>query len=641
MLQTIRDRAQGWIAWAIVLLISIPFVLWGIESYLGGGGEPVVANVNGIDILARDLDKRVQQARFELRERMGASYEPSELDDKKLRADTLDDMIRESLLLDATRRLGLRVSDQEVQVRILSEPAFQRDGRFDKESYKRILEMQGLSPAMFEAQLRQQMAGGQLIQAVAASEFATRSELGDYQRLAEQKRELSYAMFTVADFQTDAPIDDAAVSSYYDANAAKFQIPEQVKLDYIVLDAAGLAPKVVLSDADLQQFYDSNKARFGQLERRQMRHLLLTLPKDATQAASDVVLNQIKELREKILAGESFDELAKKHSKDPGSAAKGGSLGIVEKGVMVPAFEQAAFALAKGQVSEPVRTEFGYHLIEVTDILPAEVKLFDTVREEIRAELSKQRADSQYYDVGERLATLVYESPDSLEPAAQALGLSVQHSGWVSRSGGGEGLFAQPKVIAAAFSDEVLAEGHNSDMIEPERDQLQAVVLRVVDHRDAATKPLAEVRDDIVAQLKKEKAKSNVAAAVEAALKQLRQGADWSKVLEKAKPTELEIVNRSDSKVPAAILDIAFTLPIPKRDKASLGSATLDTGDGAIVRVTKVQDGEVKPMEPGKPAPEAMMISQFLGRQLYTDMVADMQSRAEIERKALATEIEP
>ncbi len=639
MLQTIRDRAQGWIAWAIVALISIPFALWGIQSYLGVGGEPIAAKVNGVEIPARDLDRRVQQAGIELRERLGAAYDPALFEAAQLRSEVLDDMIREVLLLDVTRRLGLRVSDQEIQIQILAEPAFQRDGRFDRESYERLLQLQGLTPVMFEAQLRQQMTGTQLIRAVAASEFATREELAQYQRLAEQKRELAYARFPVADFKTDAPPDEAAITAYYEANPARFQTPEQVKLAYLVLDASALASKAEIPDEELRQSYDADQTRFSQPERRQVRHLLLTVPENADDAAASQVLADITAIRERLVAGESFEELAKTQSKDPGSAAKGGDLGIIDKGVMVPAFEQAAFALPVGEISEPVRTRFGYHLIEVKEIIPAQIKPFEEVREQLRAELAKQRSDAQFYELGERLSTIIYESPDSLEPAAEELGLTIQQSDWISREGG-EGILSQPKVTAAAFSDEVMTQGSNSDLIEPERDQLQAIVLRVIDHRAASVRPLAEVRDEIQAELSEQSARTAAVAAAESVAAKLRDGADWSVVLESIKPEEPGLVDRYAATVPAPVRDTAFRLPSPVDGGASIGTAVLENGDAVVVRLTKVQDGEIKPADSGQIAPEASMLSQLMGRQLYTEMLRDMEGRAKIERQSIRAEVD-
>ncbi|EGV18306.1 SurA N-terminal domain-containing protein [Thiocapsa marina] len=636
MLQAIRERAQGWLAWVIVALISIPFALWGIQSYLGVGGEPVVATVNGVEITDRDLSRRAQQARLELRERLGAAYDPALFEEGRLRAEVLDDMIRQTLLLDVSNRIGMRVSDEEVRMQILAESAFQRDGRFDREAYERLLSMQGLSPAQFEEQLRQQLIGNQLLRAVVGSELITSRELDDYRRLVGQTRELSYAVMPVADFRSDAPIGEEEIQAFYDANAARFQSPETVKLDYLVLDVAELAKGAEIGDDELRRVYEEDRSRFGQPEQRSVRHLLLTVPPDADEAAAQAVESRLQAIRDRILAGEAFEEVARSESQDPGSASEGGSLGTIEQGLMDPVFDTVAFGLPAGELSEPVRTRFGYHLIEVTEIVPAAVKSFDEVKDELRAEVSRQRAESLFYDLGERLANVAYESPDSLEPAADELGLALQQSDWLGREGG-EGVFAYPRVMGAAFSDEVLGGRNNSDLIEPERDVLRAVVLRVADHRVAAVKPLEEVRDEIVEALRSERAREAALQAAESAAERLRQGTSWSEAIPSAVLETPGAVGRDLQSVPAPIRGLAFTLAAPGDGVPSVGTAVLEDGDVAVVGVTQIKDGEVTPPEGPSSASEAEMLVQLLGRHVYDAMLADMEMRAKVERNPLKT----
>ncbi len=634
MLQQIHDRAQGWFAWAIIILISVPFALWGIQSYLGGGSELIAAEVNGREITQRDLDQQVQNARIQLRENLGAAYDPTKFDDKELRRQVLDDMIRDTLVTGVSAGMGLRVSDQELRARILVEPAFQNAGRFDNAQYEQVLKYQGLSPAMFEAQLRQRIVGAQLTRALAGSELVTKAEREQFQRLAGQQRELAWLRVPAARFSTDEPIDEQAVTAYYDANAARFQVPEQVKLDFLVLDLGTLAAKSEVADDELRRAYDGNQARFGQPERRTVRHILLTVPPDADADAVAGVFAEIQAVRKRIEGGEPFDAVAKAVSKDPGSAAEGGSLGEIEKGIMDPAFEEAAFSLAAGALSEPVRSRFGYHLIQVETIKPAAVKPFEEVREQLRAELARQKAEALFYDQSERLANLVFENPDTLEPAARELGLEIQHSDWVARAGG-PGPLGAPKVTAAAFSEEVLTERRNSELIEPEKDSLQAVVVRVVDHREAAAKPLADVRDEILSALRQERAQKAAAAAAAAAAAKLRSGADWAAVAGEDKVEGPAMVGRNDPKVPAPVRTAAFSLPPPAAGGAGVGTAALPDGDSAVLRVTKVEDGKVEAPAKGAADP-ASMLGARLGRETYQAVVKDMEERAKIERKPTA-----
>ncbi len=644
MLQTIRDRAHGWIAWAIVILISIPFALWGIQSYLGVGAEPIVAQVNGIEIPQRDLDRQVQTARIQLRERLGAAYDPDRFDDKRLREEVLDEMIRETLLTDVARRLGMRVSDDELRARILVEPAFQRDGRFDKATYERVLELQGMSSDMLASRLRQQIVASQMRRAVAGSELVTQAERDSYQRLAGQKRDVSWLRVPSARFEGAEPIGDDAIKAYYDSNAARFQVPEQVKLDYLVLDSVALASKTEIPEDELRRVYESDQARFGQPERRKVRHILLTLPPGADATADQGVLKETEAVRKRLAGGEPFDKVAKEVSQDPGSKDQGGALGEIEKGMMDPAFEQAAFSLAAGELSQPVKSRFGYHLIQVESVVPALVKPLEAVREELRGEIARQRAESAFYDMGERLANLVYESSDSLEPASRELGLEVRHSDWIARQGG-EGILGNPKVTAAAFSEEVLAQRRNSDLIEPEPDAQRAVVVRVGDHREAWARPLDEVRDEIVAELRKERGRKGAAEAAAAGAEKLESGADWKAVAGEDKVEEAGLVDRKDPKLPPTVRQAAFTLPLPGQGKASVGTVSLEDGDSAIVRVTRVEDG--KPAGGEKTATgtdpmaaqEASMLGQLMGRQVFDALLRDMERRAKIDREPLAAPI--
>lgn len=635
MLQTIRDRAQGWIAWLIVILISIPFALWGIQSYLGGGGDVVVAKVNGVEIKEQDFQRRVQQARIQLRERLGASYDAAQIDDQRLRNEVLDDMIRETLLMDVSDRLGFRVSDQELRAQIQSEPAFQRDGHFDKTAYEQTLSLQGLLPAIFEAQMRQHLVGTQMVRGVVGSEFVTTAEQDAFERLSRQKREVAWLRIPAAQFINDEPIGQDEIQAYYTANAARFQTPEQVRLEYLSLDVNALASGVTVTDDDLHRLYESDQSRFGAPEHRKVRHILLPVPADADDAKAKAVLEEIQAVRQRIVAGESFEAVAKEVSKDPGSASEGGSLGEIEKGMMDPAFDQVAFTLAAGELSEPVRSRFGYHLIEVDEIIPARVKSFDEVKGSLRDELAHQKAESLFYDLGERLANVVYENPDSLRPAAEELGLTIEQSDWIDRTGG-KGLLANPKVTAAAFSEEVLNEGRNSELIEPEKDVLQALVVRVVDHREASTRPLDEVRDEIAATLRQERARKAAEQAAQAGAEKLRAGQSWTEVGGEGKPEEPGLVERNDPKLPVPVRGVAFTLAVPAEGQASVGTAAFDNGDAAIVRVTQVEPGEVTKTDAGAADQERSMLGQLMGRETSEAVLEDMELRAKIERKPLA-----
>jgi peptidyl-prolyl cis-trans isomerase D len=631
MLQTIRERAQGWFAWVIVILISIPFALWGIQSYLGVGAEPVVATVNGSEITERQLDDNYRRFRVQLRGRLGAAYRPELFDEKTMRAQVLEQMVRDNLLMQASRDLGLRASDQELRGAILTNPAFQSNGSFDNATYERMLQLQGMSPVVYEESLRQRIVDTQLSRAIVATEILSDNELEEAIRLDRQQRRLSYVRVPKSGFLSDEPVSDAKVSAYYDSNSSQFQTPERIRVQYLVLDVESIATGETPSEEKLHELYEAEKDRFTQPERRRVRHILLTLDPAADKAAEDAAKASILKIRERIESGEDFATLAKELSQDPGSAGQGGDLGFIEKGLMDPAFDQAVFSLPEGEVSEAVRSQFGYHLIEVTEIEPAVTKPFEEVKDELVSDLKKRGNEGLYFEQAERLANLSFESPDSLEPAAEALGLKLQTSDWIDRSGG-EGILGNPKVIAAAFSDEVLEEGNNSDLIEPERDQLQAVVLRVLEHEEANEKPLDDVRDEIVTILREKRAADAAAAKAAELVDALRTGEDLTAAAGNYQVEDLGLVTRDKAEVPAEIRDFAFKLARPAQGGASYGSLSLADGDAATVVLSEVVDGSLEGMDEVARDQARESLAQEIGRTYYDDLLADLESRADIER---------
>jgi peptidyl-prolyl cis-trans isomerase D len=631
MLQAIRERAQGWIAWLIVFLISIPFALWGIQSYTGIGDEPVAAVVNGADITQRDLDQRFQNTRMELRERLGGAYRPELFDDRQLRAEVLGDMIREHLVIETSRALGLRASDQEVRLAVLSDPAFQARGRFDKDIYETRLRQSGMVPAQYEDRIRQRLLGSQLHRALVATELVTAREIDEATRLTRQRRDFSYVTLPAQRFVSDDPVSDADIAAYYEANRTRFETPEQVKVEYLVLDAEHLSGGGAPRDDTLREVYTAHPERFGQPERRRARHILVTVPAGADAAVEAQAKAAIGAARERIAKGEDFAAVAKDVSQDPGTKARGGDLGEFGLGVMDPAFEQATFSLAQGQISEPVRSRFGYHLIEVTGVASASTKPFDAVRAELIAEVTKQEAAARFFDQSERLATLVYETQDSLVQAAEQLGLSVQISDWVPRSGGA-GLFANPKVLNAAFSDDLIKQGVNSELIEPDKDRMQVVVLRVLEHRDAAARPLEEVRGEVVTTLRQQRARQAAVASAEAMSKRVGEGLGLGDVASDYAVERPGSVARDDHRVPQRVRDLAFTLPRPAERAASAGAGELEDG-AVLVVVSRVEDGS---QDPAAESAQAMAMAESIGSQGYRHLVEDLESRAKIERKPLA-----
>ncbi|MCB1798406.1 MAG: SurA N-terminal domain-containing protein, partial [Gammaproteobacteria bacterium] len=483
MLQAIREKAQGWIAWTIVILISVPFALWGIQEYLGVGGEPEVAVVNGEKITQRMLDQRVRDFRENLRFSLGDNYSAELFDDARLKPQVLNAMVEERLLTDSASDWNLRTGDAQARGFIVTVPAFQRDGRFDQQAYEAAVRNRGMSRVNFEQGVRQDLALSQLRSGIRETVFVTETDLSARVRLGAEQRTVRYARLPASSFIDQAVPSEEQLRRYYESNQDRYRTPERVQVNYLLLDASALGSLVDVNDEALQQYFRDHRAEFVAREERAMRHILITVAPGAGDDEVAKAQGKADDLLAQLRGGADFASLAQANSDDPGSAKSGGDLGWVERGLMVPAFEDAAFTLAKGDFSDPVRTEFGFHIIQVTDVRGGSDAAFADMRDKVEAAYRKFEAENLYFDYAERLAQSAYENSASLTPAAEALGLTVRTTDWVTRSGQLPAPLDAPKVMNAVFSDDVLTEGHNSELIEvgPQR----AVVLRVAEHEAA------------------------------------------------------------------------------------------------------------------------------------------------------------
>lgn len=643
MLQEIRERAQGWVAWAIVILITIPFAFWGIDSYFGGGAERVVASVNGIEITERAFNQNVNRTRIQLRDQLGEAYDPALFGDQRLRQEVLDRMVRETLLLEDSRAMGLRASDDAVRAAILSEPAFQQDGVYSKEQYERVLQLQGLTPAAYEESVRQQLLLTQLPRAIRETVLITDGLARQSASLLRQERALAYAEVPSSAFLDAAETPDAAaIQAYYDEHAADaFAVPAQVQLSYLLLDAEDLeAPEDQVDEATLREQYELRLDRFTEPEQRKVRHILVTLPADADSAQAETARERVQAIRQRITAGEPFGAVAAEASQDPASAERGGELGWVGRGALDPAFEQAVFDLEPEVLSEVVRSRFGYHLVEVLEVRGGTPQPFEDVADELRAELSSGSSEAAFFEQAEQLATLTYESPDSLIPAAEALGLEVQTTDWLDESGG-EGLFAMPRVMQAAFSEEVLELGHNSELLEPDPDRLQALVLRVAEYQKASVQPLEAVRDEIIATLQAEQATAAAMAEAKAIAERVESGAALEAAAEGLEVVAAGQVDRTATEVPADVLDLAFSLPRPAAGgPAQVSTTETEDGDAIVVVVSRVVDGAPDALDDAELATEARVLGRISASADVEQVLASMMARAKIEREPIGAEDE-
>jgi peptidyl-prolyl cis-trans isomerase D len=472
--------------------------------------------------------------------------------------------------------------------------------------------------------VRQSLVLQQLESGVTNSAFSTKAELDGYQRLLQQKRTLSYAVIKADKYLDRVSPDDAAIQAYYDSHQSSYRLPERVKLDYLMLDVSSLAEGVKVTDSDLASYFEQHKDEFVAPEERHLRHILIPIKGDEAAA-----LAKAKALRAQLSAGADFADLAKADSADPGSAPKGGDLGWVSKGMMVEAFEKAAFALADGAISEPVKSPFGYHLIQVQAIRGGGEASLDQVRDQVSAAYRKAEAERAFYERSERLAELAYENPDNLTVAAESLGLTVLHSDWLARSGG-KGDLASPKVTTAAFSDDVLQQGNNSELLElgPEK----FMVLRVAKHQESRLRGLDEVREQVTNAVRQELAADQARQAGEQAIERLKGGDDLadlaiSRRWDFKSPGS---VSRSQKDVPPAVRKLAFRLPRPEAENPVVGGTRLSTGDYALVALSKVKDGDSATLDAATRQVLGGRIAAMNGRLQLNAMVQALRAQADV-----------
>ncbi|MBX3609888.1 MAG: SurA N-terminal domain-containing protein [Hydrogenophaga sp.] len=585
MFESIRDRKKYLMGFLLILIIP-SFVLFGIQGYTSffGRGE-AVATVDGKDILREEWDQAHRQEVQRLRDAM-PGIDAAMLDSDAVRYESLQRLVRQRVLATAATQLNLYTSDARLARELQQNPSIaalrKSDGSLDVEGYRQLLARQGMSPEMFEASLRNDLSQRQVLQAVQGTGFASTAMARPVLDAFFQQRELRVKTFAAGDFASQVKPSDADIEAFYNDNKASFQAPEQSDVEYIVLDAAALAKGISFTDAELRSYYDQNAAQLSGAEERRASHILLTLAKDATPEQKAEVRKKAEALLAQVKADPSkFAELAKANSQDPGSAANGGDLDFFGRGAMVPAFEQAVFSMKKGDISDIVETDFGLHIIELTDIKAPPVKPFAELKPQIEAQLKQQQAQRQYAESADTFSNLVYEQADSLKPAADRLKLQIQTAKDVLRTPvpGQTGVLANPRLLEALFSADAIDNKRNTTAIETGSNQL--VSARVVAHRPARTLTLDEVRDQVRAQLV---AKRSAELARETAEKQLaawKGGADAA-----AMGAAVTVSRESAQSLDPRVLEAALSAD-PNALPAWLGVSLGEQGH-AVVEVTKV-----------------------------------------------------
>ncbi|EKE83810.1 SurA N-terminal domain-containing protein [Idiomarina xiamenensis] len=586
MLDRIRENSQhSFAVKAILVLIIFTFALAGISSYIGGSAEVNVASVNGEDISKVEYDRAFDNERSRMQQQLGDFYDTLAADDgymQQMRRGVLEQLIEQKLAQQFAKDNGMRVSIEQVKKAIRDIPAFREAGQFSNDMYLLSLRQMGYTPERFAQAMQNDMVRSQLMQGVVTSSFMLPNELATFQRLQGQTRSGEYVTLAIEPFMQQVELDEQAVNDYYQANQAQFETPERVKVAYVEISREQLAQTVDVDESAARQFYDDNQDRYSTPEQRRVSHILIEFGDDEAAAKA-----KIDDIKQQLENGADFANLAQQNSDDTFSAEAGGDLEWLERGTMGETFEDAAFALQNvGDVSDVVKTEFGYHLIKLTDLREGTVEPFADVREELVSQMREQAVDKAYFEQQQTLAEVSFEAPDSLQPAAEALDLTVRQSDWFTRNNAPTPL-SDAQLLSQIFSGQAVDEKLNSEVVDLGE---RSLVFRVTEHEPVAVKPLQEVKASIEQQLRAEQAQ-------QLAMQEAQRIADaW---LNGEAPSQelksIDSVTRQQGQLPANLRNALFSMAQPSDAQPSIDTVAMNNGNVAVIKLTQVQDGNVDP----------------------------------------------
>ena len=630
MLQLMRDKAKSWVTFVIVGIIAFMMAITGLETLGPNPNNPDVASVNGEEITRAELAQSVDQQRRALIQQMGEQLDPAMLDDKVLNQTVLDRLVERQLLLQDAQNSKMEVGKEALDQIIVSLPQFQQDGVFNQDRFQMMVRSYGMSPLQFRDSLKQNALLMQLNAGVADTEFVTLQEMQRLNALQNQTRDLNWALLPVAEVRDRIQPSDKAIQSYYDEHQDRFMSPEQVVVQYIELTKADLAKQIEVSEDDVKAEYE---ARIEQLKDQASAKAKVSaiLIESGSKRSGDEAMARAKEAIAKIRKGAAFADIAKTYSDDPVTSGKGGDLGTVEPGFLGDAFDEAVASLPVNQVSEPIQTKYGLQVIKVTSREAVKLPSLEALREEIEKSLKQNEVDDLYLQQTRQLADTSFEAADLVQPAEQ-FGLTIKTSEAFGREGGA-GVASDARIANAAFSDDVLNLGANSELIEltPE----SSVVLRVKTHMKSELMPLADVKSRIVSQLKIEQAEQQLQEKAQGLIKRLESGADKAVIAKDAglEWHEANKAGRAQAAIPAQLLRKAFAMPHPGDKGVAYDTAVLPNGDLALIGLSAIYPGEQKEGDEQRLQALAQFLSSGNGQTAFNEYLRGLKDNAKIKIK--------
>lgn len=652
MLQKLRDKTSGWIATAVLGLLIIPFAFVGVNEYMTGGGDNAVAKVQAPpswwssapawwpvsmlwqheEVTQEEFRAGFEQARQQQRQALGENFDPRTFETQENKLLVLDQLIDQRVLMLTSRQAGVVISDAAVREAIASEPQFQVDGKFDPNRYALLLASQvpALTPLQFQQEQRDRLQVGLIPMGIGESAFITSKKLDQMIKLLGETRDITIAALPPPAEDT-APVTDAQIKAWYEAHASEYRQGESVTLEYVEVTAAGIAAAPV-DEAALRKRYEQEKSRFMSNEQRLASHILIAVPADADAATQKAAEQKAAALAAQAKQpGADFAALAKANTQDPGSKDTGGDLGWIDRGVMVKPFEEALFSMQAGEVRGPVKTDFGYHVLQLREIKGSQGKSFEEVHEALATEEAEAAGERAYNELAGRVVNEVLKNPTALAPAAKALGLPVQKVGPFSRATAG-GIAANPAVLRAAFSDTLVQDGTVSDPIEIAPGH--SVLIRVLQHTPEQAQPLAQVRDAVIAAIRADRMNKASEAAADAVLARIAKGESLQAIAaaDKLQTGQLPGLPRGAPMPSPEINAAVFSASRPAEGKLSSGKAQMQGGAYAVFVVEKVNEGDLTQITPEQRQQLQQQITQMEGGVAVDSFVKAMRKKFKVTR---------
>lgn len=618
MLQTIREKTTGWIATVIVGILIIPFAFFGVNNYFSDQAQLWVAKVGDAEISQDAYRQRFEEYRQQTRQMLGENFDPTQFETPEAKRRVLDALVEESLLRQAARDLGMAVSARQLQDEIMKIDAFKQDGQFSAQQYRVLLAAQGMTPVSFEQRIRDELEVRALPQALGRTTFATPSELDAYFRVRDQKRDVRFLELPAPDDATVGEPTEEDLVAFHGENADRYRTEEKVSIEYLMVDPAQVEIPTTVDEESLRERYEEQKSRYTEIEQRLASHILVKVAADAPAEAQMEAQAKASSLAQQARAeGADFAALATENSDDIGSKGAGGDLGWIESGLTDPAFESALFAMQQGQISDPVKTTEGWHVIQLREIRPGDIKSFEAVRAEVEAEYLSAERERAISERAGRLVDITYRDPTTLASAAKELDLQIQQAGPFGRFGGEDPLTSHPEVLKAAFEARSIREQTASDPID--LGDGRTLVLRVTAHEPSVPMALDEVRDQVVSDWRRDRRSELADQRAAELLASWNDGSGLEAIASEA-GVELQAkqgLTRGDASIDARLVQEAFSLPSPTEGSPQRAVVSLPGDRRALLEVESVTDGDPSTV----PAME---------RQAVADQLAQAQAAAEV-----------